>query len=155
MIRPNQLPSRRVWPDRVALATLTLATFTGAEIVNVHERLHRWHDRHELYNPFELLPAVTALAVLGVAYLILTRRRLRQEIAIRQEREAALTEALHTIEVLSDLLAMCSSCKSIRNDDGRWVPVETYLQRHGEVAVSHGICPQCAARLYPGYAAAR
>jgi hypothetical protein len=96
-----------------------------------------------------------ALAALGVAYLILTRRRLRQEVAIRQEREAALTEALHTIEVLSGLLAMCSSCKSVRKDDDQWVPVEEYLQRHGEVAVSHGICPQCAARLYPGYAASR
>jgi hypothetical protein len=134
---------------------LTLAAFTTASLVDVHGRLHAWKDHHPPYDPFALLPVVVGLAALGLAYLIVTRRRLRQEVAIRQEREAALTEALHTIEVLSGLLAMCSSCKSIRKDDDQWVPVEEYLQRHGEVAVSHGICPQCATRLYPGYAASR
>jgi hypothetical protein len=91
------------------------------------------------------------LAVLGVAYLIVTRRRLRQEVAIRQERESSLTEALHTIEVLSGLLAMCASCKSVRNSEDKWESVELYLQRHAEVAVTHGICPTCASKLYPDY----
>jgi hypothetical protein len=134
---------------------LTLTAFATSSLVDLHGRLHIWKEQHPPYDPFELLPVVVGLTALGLAYLIVTRRRLRQEVAIRQEREAALTEALHTIEVLSGLLAMCASCKSVRNDDNEWESVEAYLKRHGQVAVSHGICPQCAARLYPGYAASR
>lgn len=148
-----ELPARQVWRDRAALAALTLAVATAAKIANVHERLHRWSEQSG-YDPFQLLPVAVGLAVLLVAYLIVARRRLRDEVAIRQEREEALTQARRKIEVLSGLLAMCASCKSIRgNDHDRWEPVETYLQRHGEISVSHGICPDCTTQLYPDYAA--
>ena len=148
----SELPSRRVWRDRVALAAVALAASAVSRIVKVHERLHHWADQHEPYDPFLLLPVAVGLAVLTLAYLIVTRRRLRREVAIRQEREAALTEALHKIEVLSGLLAMCASCKRIRGEDDRWEPVETYLQRHGEISVTHGICPGCTNQLYPDFA---
>lgn len=148
----SDLPSRPVWRDRIALAAVALAAATVAKIVNVHARLHTWADEHEPYDPFLLLPVAVGLAVLTLAYLIGTRRRLRQEVAIRQEREAALTHALHKIDVLSGLLAMCASCKRIRGEDDRWEPVEAYLERKGEISVSHGICPGCTDRLYPEYA---
>jgi hypothetical protein len=147
----SALPSRRVWRDRIALAAVALAAATLAGIVNVHARLHRWADEHEPYDPFQLLPFAVGLAVLLLAYLIVTRRRLRHEVAIRLEREDALTQALHKIDVLSGLLAMCASCKRIRAEDDHWEPVEAYLQRHGEISVSHGICPPCTNRLYPDY----
>ncbi len=150
--RPDQLPSRRVWRDRIALAAMAAVAFTVSAVVDVHERLHHWAEQHERYNPYQLMPLVAASAVVTLAYLIVTRRRLRQEIVIRQEREVALTQALHKIEVLSGLLAMCASCKRIR-DDGQWEPVEVYLQRRGEVSVSHDICPQCVGQLYPDYVA--
>ena len=147
-----ELPSRRVWRDRAALAALTVAAAAVASVVNVHERLHHWSEQSG-YDPFQLLPVAVALAVLTLAYLIVTRRRLRDEVAIREEREDALIQALRKIEVLSGLLAMCASCKSIRSDEDRWEPVETYLERHGEISVSHGICPACTTRLYPDYVA--
>ena len=130
-----------------------MAAFTVAGTVNVHQRLHGWAEQHQPYDPFRLLPVAAGLAVVTLAYLIVTRRRLRQEIAIGQEREQALTRALEEIEVLSGLLAMCASCKRIRDGD-RWEPVEEYLERRGEVSVSHGVCPSCVSELYPDYAEA-
>jgi hypothetical protein len=88
------------------------------------------------------------VAVVSVVHLVVTRRRLRR-------REQALTEALREIDVLTGLLAMCASCKRIRGDDDQWEPVEAYLQRRGEVSVTHGLCPDCAARLYPGWELSR
>lgn len=146
------LPARAVWRDRIALAALAVAAAGIARVANIHERLHRWADRHEPYDPFLLLPVAVGLAVLTLAYLIVTRRRLRREVAIREQREDALTQALRKIDVLSGLLAMCASCKRIRGEDDRWEPIELYLRRHGEVSVSHGICPGCTDRLYPDYA---
>ena len=149
--RHAQLPRPHAWRDRLALAAVAGAAVTFSAVVDVHERLHRWADRHEPYDPYRLLPVVVGIAVVTVAYLIATRRRLAQEVAVRQEREHALTQALRTIDVLSGLLAMCASCKRIRDDDGRWEPVESYLLRHGDVSVSHGLCPACVTRLYPDY----
>lgn len=152
--RPHHLPSRRIWRDRIALAALAAASSAVSLTVNVHQRLLTWGEQHPPYNPFRLLPVAVGLAVVTLAYLMVTRRRLRREVAIRQEREEALTHALLKIEVLSGLLAMCASCKRIRDDDNRWEPVEVYLQRHGEVSVSHSICPHCTSQLYPEDAAA-
>lgn len=141
--------SRRVWRDRVALAAVALVSSTVAATVNVHQRLHVWAEHHEPWDPFRLLPVAAGATMMMLVYLVVTRRRLRREIAIRRDREAALIRALQKIEVLSGLLAMCASCKRIR-DGERWEPVERYLERH-EVSVSHDVCPQCVRELYPEY----
>jgi hypothetical protein len=146
----SQLPSRRIWRDRIALAVLAAVAVAVSLTVNVHQRLLVWGEQHPPYDPFRLLPVVMGLAAVTLAYLVVTRRRLRYEVGIRREREEALTRALQKIEVLSGLLAMCASCKRIR-DGERWEPVERYLQRHGEISVSHDVCPQCVAELYPDY----
>jgi hypothetical protein len=148
---PHRFPPRRVWRDGIALAAVAATSFTFAVTVNVHQRLHNWAEQHQPYDPFRLLPVATTLALVTFIYLLVTRRRLRLEVSTRLERERALTQALHKIDVLSGLLAMCASCKRIRHGE-RWQPIEAYLQRHGEVSVSHDVCPQCIRELYPDYA---
>lgn len=64
---------------------------------------------------------------------------------------AQLEEALANVKALSGLLPICSSCKKIRDDQGYWHQVEAYLLKHSEAEFSHGICPDCIKRLYPGY----
>ena len=68
-----------------------------------------------------------------------------------RERTAALEEALEAVRTLGGLLPICSCCKKIRNDQGYWQHVETYLQAHTEADFSHGICPECAEEHYPEY----
>jgi hypothetical protein len=149
--RSHQLPPPRAWRDRFALAALAAATVTVSGTVNVHQRLLDWGEQHQRYDPFRLLPVAMGVAVVTLVYLIATRRRLRREVAVRQEREVALAQALQKIELLSGLLAMCASCKRIRDDQNQWEPVEVYLERRGEVSVSHGLCPHCTSQLYPDY----
>jgi PAS domain S-box-containing protein len=62
-----------------------------------------------------------------------------------------LTEALAQVKTLSGLLPICASCKKIRDDNGYWQQVETYIQKHSDVDFTHGICPECVTRLYPEY----
>lgn len=72
--------------------------------------------------------------------------------AAEQEREALildLKQALSKIKILRVLLPICASCKKIRNDQGYWEQIETYIQEHSDAEFSHGFCPECAARLYP------
>lgn len=151
--RLHQLRSRRTWIDRLAWVAALAAAFTVAGLGDLHERFAAWAEQYERYNADELLTVAAGVALVSLAYLTVERRRLKHEVVVRQEREEALTHALNEIELLSGLLAMCSSCKRIRDDDDSWEPVEVYLQRHGELSVSHGICPECALRLYPEYVA--
>lgn len=60
-----------------------------------------------------------------------------------------LTEALAKVKTLSGLLPVCASCKRIRNDQGYWQQMEMYIREHSEADFSHGICPECAEKLYP------
>ena len=53
------------------------------------------------------------------------------------------------VNTLSGFLPICVSCKKIRDDQGYWNQVEAYISKHTEVEFSHGICPDCARKLYP------
>jgi PAS domain S-box-containing protein len=61
----------------------------------------------------------------------------------------SLQEALTQVKTLSGLLPMCASCKKIRDDQGYWRQVEEYIATHTGAEFTHGICPECATKLYP------
>ena len=63
-----------------------------------------------------------------------------------------LRSALANIRTLEGLLPICASCKRIRDDKGYWNQIETYISRHSRAEFTHGICPECFARLYPDLA---
>jgi hypothetical protein len=81
-----------------------------------------------------LLLAVTAL----LTYLF---RRFRRDL------EAAFAQ----IKTLRGIIPICSHCKKIRDDQGYWNQLETYISEHSDADLSHGICPDCVAKLYPEF----
>ena len=54
-----------------------------------------------------------------------------------------------TCPTLSGLIPICAACKKVRDDQGYWQQVEEYVSAHAEVEFSHGLCPDCMAKLYP------
>jgi hypothetical protein len=62
-----------------------------------------------------------------------------------------LKETLTKAKTLRGLIPICASCKKVRNDEGYWQQVEVYVRDHSEADFSHGICPDCASKLYPDY----
>ena len=62
-----------------------------------------------------------------------------------------LKEALSKVKLLSGLLPICSNCKKIRDDQGYWNQIEKYIGEHSNAQFSHGICPECAKKLYPDF----
>lgn len=64
---------------------------------------------------------------------------------------AELQKPLGNVKKLSGLLPICSSCKKIRDDQGYWNQLEVFIHKHSEADFSHGLCPECAQRLYPGF----
>lgn len=67
------------------------------------------------------------------------------------QKNKELEEALAKVKTLSGLIPICANCKKIRDDDGYWHQVEVYVRDHSEAEFSHGICPECAKKLYPEF----
>jgi len=75
---------------------------------------------------------------------------LRKEAELENNRlMKELREALANVKVLTGLLPICASCKKIRDDKGYWNQIEIFIRDHSEANFSHGICPDCAIKLYP------
>lgn len=81
----------------------------------------------------------------GIVLDVTEAKRAEEERRTLQEQlQRALTK------VISGFVPICARCKSIRTEDGDWKRIETYLQAHGGAQLTHGLCPKCYARLYPG-----
>jgi hypothetical protein len=78
----------------------------------------------------------------------------KQDQAEREQLIRELQGALAQVKTLSGLLPICSGCKKIRDDQGYWNRIETYISEHSEAQFSHGICPDCAKKYFPDYNAA-
>ena len=48
-------------------------------------------------------------------------------------------------------MPLCASCKKIRDDQDFWQQVEVHVRDHTDAEFSHGICPDCIKKLYPGF----
>jgi len=73
-----------------------------------------------------------------------THEREREQLIVKLE------QALAEIKTLRGILPICASCKKIRDAEGNWTILETYIRQYSEADFTHGICPDCAKQLYPG-----
>ncbi len=70
----------------------------------------------------------------------------------QEERERLILElqdSLEHIKTLRGLLPICVSCKKVRNGQGYWKSIDTYVSERSEAQITHGICPDCFTHYYP------
>jgi len=96
--------------------------------------------------------SVSLLSAFG--FIIMNSQRLENEIKFTGDKlQESLNELEHKmaeIKTLSGLLPICSSCKKIRDDKGYWNQIEVYIRDHSDADFSHGICPDCLRKFFPG-----
>lgn len=106
-----------------------------------------------LFTSFVIVVALAlCVFLISSTNFVKEKRRLAERKRAENEREkliGELQEALTKVETLSGLIPICASCKKIRDDQGYWNRIEDYLSGHSKATFSHGICPECARRLYP------
>lgn len=83
-----------------------------------------------------------------VAFAIVVSR-VKYDITKEMRLNGDLTVALAEVKKLSGLLPICAWCKKIRDKEGKWHPIETYVSEHSDADFSHGICPDCADSRHP------
>jgi PAS domain S-box-containing protein len=79
-----------------------------------------------------------------------TEEMLRLAVAENERLVLELRAAMENVRALEGLLPICMYCKAIRDDEGAWSSVESYVSGRARVAFSHGICPTCFTRHFPG-----
>jgi CRP-like cAMP-binding protein len=108
----------------------------------------------------DLVRTASVIAKTETQVLSLDHWNLRQEIerypAVAIELLQMLCRRIRAIEknlmsTLGGLLPICSNCKKIREEGGLWTPIEEYVTDHSEAEFSHGLCQECARKLYPEY----
>jgi hypothetical protein len=98
----------------------------------------------------ELIIAYGCIWVVGLSGMLIAYRLLKRDESHRKEIIAKLEESIGKAKRLSGLIPICASCKKIRDDKGYWNQIELYIRDHSDAELSHGICPDCIKKLYPG-----
>lgn len=106
-------------------------------------------DLSWLYRSF-----IGIFALLGFAFWLVWRfytmnKLLKWEISERKKNISQLEEANSQIQILTGIIPICMHCKGIRDDEGYWNQLETYLAKHSEMQFSHGICEKCFKERHP------
>jgi len=87
------------------------------------------------------------VGVFVVFALVLSR--VKWDIMKEMKLNADLQSALAEVKQLSGLLPICAWCKRIRDEEGNWEAIESYVSVHSEADFTHGICPDCARKYHP------
>ncbi|MBN2703287.1 MAG: hypothetical protein JXR23_03665 [Pontiellaceae bacterium] len=67
---------------------------------------------------------------------------------ILAKKESVIQKQNQDLDALRNLLPICSRCKKIRDTQGYWNQIETYLSEHTDLLLTHSICESCAQTLY-------
>ncbi len=153
-IRDTRQPAPKPVLDVIApddrstvLRQLAIATEPGAAIQPFKVRAIRGDGK-----PIELKIYISSFEQGGDAFVLMILRDITDRQQALREKELLIAElrtALSRVKELSGLLPTCASCRKIRDEEGAWHDMETYICEHSEAGFSHGLCPQCAERLYP------
>jgi K+-sensing histidine kinase KdpD len=99
-----------------------------------------------------LLPALWNIAIqfglfVTFAYIV---SQIHEDMIEQRRLNTELQTALAEVMKLSGLLPICAWCRRIREGDGAWVQLESYIVSHSEADFTHSICPECAERVKRG-----
>ena len=99
-----------------------------------------------------LIPIVLTIFSSILIFLVFVLNRNKQQIKAQFYKQNQLTgelkNSLEQVKRLQGILPICSKCKKIRDDDGKWNQIETYIRKNSETDFSHSICPTCEKELY-------
>lgn len=125
---------KSVWVEIIVMLFLGVTLFISSSHYDILEKIVVFSRQHE---DWEIDEIIIVFIFFMFAMAVFWIRRLLQ-----------LRQALSEIKQLRGILPICSACKKIRDDQGYWQQIESYVQEHSEALFSHGICPDCMDRLY-------
>ncbi|MBN2103783.1 response regulator [bacterium] len=102
-------------------------------------------------DPIELLARIRTVLQLSESFKKVKeqKQQLQDQNQLLEKKQTELQQALENIKTLRGLIPICVHCKKVRDDEGFWKQVETYVSEHSLATFSHGLCPACMKEHYP------
>jgi hypothetical protein len=104
-----------------------------------------YHSAAQRLQDHALIFVVVVLGCAWAVQFIVQAYEREHEELVKAHQE--LQKTMAELRVLRGFLSTCAWCKRVREDDGKWVPMESYIQRHTHALFTHGACPECAKLL--------
>jgi hypothetical protein len=149
----------RALHDLVILIAIGLLTLVASFWVDPFARLIAWIYSHDNWKLDELCTLAIVLVVCLAIYAWRRWREFLKEIRNRrlaQEQNRMLSATLETtmneMRALRGILRICESCQRILDGSHSWVSLELYLEATSKARFTHGLCPECARKIYKGRA---
>lgn len=117
----------------------------------IRDRNNKVVGAFEIYmdvSPYRAEIRKVLAASLGALFIILTCIFGTLIFFMRQSTKTIYSRT-QELRILSGLLPICSFCKKIRNKEGDWELLESYITARSESKFSHGMCPECREKHYP------
>ena len=152
---------RNDWPILQSIIQKTLKNISSEERDFINQRWIKIKyepgvNKAELIKWTVIVSCVT-ISILAIFYM--WNKSLKNEIVERKKIEnernvliAQLQKTLQEVKTLRGFLPICAHCRKIRQDSGYWQQLEIYVQEHTDAKFTHGLCPDCTNKLYPGFA---
>ncbi|HQH28654.1 MAG TPA: hypothetical protein PLP17_14760, partial [Oligoflexia bacterium] len=117
----------------------TITSFESQRITKCKQEIEVWLTLTALKNRDQKVYAIAS-----------TERDITERKRKESQKEIYFQETdLAKVKALTGLLPICASCKQIRDANGDWHQVESYIRDRSEATFSHSLCPQCVNKFYP------
>lgn len=73
----------------------------------------------------------------------------RSEVRRMRSQNSFLLERLEELSHMQSSLPLCPECKRVCDHEQQWYSVKEYLHDRLGTRFNHGVCPECAGKLYP------
>jgi hypothetical protein len=138
-----------ILPYRFMLQFITAIIFTAGNIIIIIYI----KSSHPLLGNNIIIASYLFINLLGISVgrqIHINKRKQFELYNNERELRVEYQNTLDELVTLRGIIPICANCKQIRDDQGYWNQLEAYIQKHSLAKFSHGICPQCSKKLYPG-----
>ncbi len=127
---------------------LSVVVFVISSQIDLFERIHEFILNHESWELDEVIPVLISLSIFLLVFSVRRLQENKKALRKLEKNHKELLEAHNEIKTLSGLLPVCSKCRKIKNSEGYWQSLETYIMKHTDALITHGLCEDCIKELY-------
>ena len=135
--------------EMIIFIALSMPLMLIAINMDILEKIFIYSRKHENYEIDEIFIILLFLSFLIFFYNIRNNKKLKTANLIIKKKNKELEKALKDINTLKGMITICSVCKNIKVKENYWQKIEDYISENSDTQFSHGICMDCAHKLYP------